>query len=124
MAGTYTLAPKGTFTPAVVTPKLIPITVVTTGRTYATATGGFNFDFTAIFTAGGGLTYQATINTNDIVAIIGYSSDGYMIVGAVDATTVDQLNIRLYTSGGSEIADSTYTKTLTLLILLAGGSDN
>lgn len=104
---------------------LIVCTLVGTGATYATATGGWNVPFATLFTAGsGGITYQKTINPADIVAVYGFSTDGYLVTGAINATTSTTLNIRLFTSGASEIADGTPTKTVTLLIFIAGGSYN
>lgn len=104
---------------------LIAITLVATGATYATATGGWNVPLATLFTAGsGGITYQKTINPLDIVAIFGYTTDGYLVTGALNATTNTTLNIRLFTSGASEIADGTPTKTATILILLGGGGYN
>lgn len=103
---------------------LIALTLVATGATYATATGGWNVPLAALFAAGGGITYQKAINPLDIVAIFGYTTDGYLVTGALNATTNTTLNIRLFTSGASEIADGTPTKTATILILLGGGSYN
>lgn len=99
-------------------PGAIFITVSTGGATYATATGGLPVDLSAILTGAS----QKGISTSSIIIIRGNSSDGYTAVFTQDATTATTYNMRLYTSGASEIADGAVTKTVYAIIHLAGGS--
>lgn len=92
------------------------VTVSTGGATYATATGGVPVDLAAILLAAS----KKGIAVGDVIQIEGTSSDGYKAVFTYDVTT--SWNMRLYTSGASEIADGATTKTVHARIWLAGGS--
>jgi len=94
------------------------ITVTTGGATYATATGGVAVDLATILAAAS--TNGIPTGTNPILAIYGRSADGYTATFTYSATTV--WNMRLYTSGASEIADGAVTKTVEAIIFLAGGA--
>lgn len=94
------------------------LTVTTGGATYATATGGLAVDLATILAAAS--QNGIPTGTNPILAIYGRTNDGYTAVFTYSATTV--WNMRLYTSGASEIADGAVTKTVEAIIFLAGGS--
>ncbi|HYV63301.1 MAG TPA: hypothetical protein VE958_11540 [Bryobacteraceae bacterium] len=102
--------------PALRAPGCIFVNVLTGGATYATATGGVAVDLATILAAAS----TNGIAVADIIIIDGASTDGYRAVFAFASGTT--YNMRLYTSGASEIADGAVTKTVNAKIWLAGGS--
>lgn len=98
-------------------PGAIFVTVATGGGTYATASGGIAVDLATILAAS---TSYAALTQASVLAIYGRSNDGYTAVFTFSTGTT--WNMRLYTSGASEIADGAVTKTVEAIIWLAGGA--
>lgn len=92
--------------------------IATNGASYATASGGLACDFANILAAAS--QNGIPTGTNPIITIWGRTNDGYTAVFTYSATTV--WNMRLYTSGGSEIGDGVVTKTVECVAFLAGGA--
>lgn len=97
-------------------PGAIPLTVSTGGGTYATASGGIAVDLTNILTGAS----QNGIPAGAVIAIYGRSSDGYTATFTFSSGFT--WNMRLYTSGASEIADGAVTKTVEAMIWLGAGA--
>lgn len=103
---------------------VVALTNALAAEPYATAAGGTTIDFSTIFSAGlGGLTYQKAIQPSDVVFIYGRTDDGYTAVFTKAAGT-NAWTFRLFTSGNSEIADGNLTKTLRIVLFIAGGGYN
>lgn len=96
-------------------PGAIFVTVSTGGATYATPTG-VAIDFATILAAASSFG----IAVADIVGIMGVSNDGYNCLFTFSSGTT--WNLRMWTSGASEIGDGAVTKTVKAIIWLAGGS--